>query len=111
MQLSNIFETFTEKDLKKSFKERTRKDVIDEFYEILVKQAKEEQELAKIKQYNTGIKQKIYPLPRYVVIMKKLDGLQTVADCEWYLGFCKEAKHFSRCFYFNLKPVEKTVDK
>lgn len=103
MQIGNIFQTFTEKDLKKSFKERTRKDVIDEFYKLLVEQAKEEQELAKRKQFNTGIKQKIWPLPKYVIIMSKLAGLQTVAELEWFLGFCKEAKHFSRCFYFKLK--------
>lgn len=103
MQLANIFQQFTEKDLKKTFKERTRKDVIDEFYEILLKQAKDEQEKAKRKQYETGIKQKIWPLPRYVVIMKKLDGLQTVAELEWFIGICKEAKHFSKCFYSRLK--------
>lgn len=103
MQLGTLFQSFTEKDIKKTFKERTRKDVIDEFYELLVKQAKEEQEEAKRKQYATGVKQKIWPLPKYVIIMKKLDGLQSVTELEWFLGFCKEAKHFSRCFYFKLK--------
>jgi hypothetical protein len=103
MQLGLIFQTFGQKEIKESFKERTRKDVIDEFYKILVEQAKEEQEKARLKQYQTGIKQKIYPLPKYVVIMRKVEGMQTVADLEYYYGRCKEAKHFSKYFYFHLK--------
>tara|TARA_R110000868_G_scaffold240257_1_gene494737 strand:- start:713 stop:1048 length:336 start_codon:yes stop_codon:yes gene_type:complete len=111
MQLGLIFQSFGDKEIKQTFKERTRRDVINEFYEILVTQAKEEQEKAKMREYQLGVKQKIYPLPKYVVIMKKMDGMQTVADLEFFLGYCREAKHFSRCFYFNLKAVEKTFDK
>ena len=111
MQLGLIFQTFGDKEIKQTFKERTRKDVINEFYEILVAQAKEEQEKAKMREYQLGVKQKIWPMPKYVVIMKKMDGMQTVADLEYYLGMCKEAKHFSKYFHFNLRPVEKVVDK
>lgn len=100
MQLGLIFQNLTRQEIKKSFKERTRKDVIDEFYEIIIKQAKEEQEIAK------KIKAKVYPLPRYIVIRNKLDGLKTVAELEWFLGYCKEAKHFSKTWWWSLKGLD-----
>ncbi|MGV8131822.1 MAG: hypothetical protein ACP5N7_07020 [Candidatus Pacearchaeota archaeon] len=100
-QLGLIFQNLSHKEIKNSFKERTRKDIIDEFYEIIIKQAKEEQEIAKRK------KAKVYPLPRYMVIRNKLDGLKTVAELEWYLGYCREAKHFSKCFYSQLRVDKK----
>lgn len=99
MQLNLIFQNLTPQDIKKSFKERTRKDVIDEFYELIIKQAKEGQELARFIQRETGVKQKIWPLPLYVKIAMALQGLQTVQELENFLGYCKEAKHFSKCFY------------
>lgn len=106
VQIGSLFKNFTEKDIKETFKERTRKDVIDEFYDIMRKHALEGQIEAKERQYATGIRQKIWPVPRYMAISSKLDGLRTVSELEWYLGYCKEAKNFSKCFYFNLKAKE-----
>jgi tRNA A37 N6-isopentenylltransferase MiaA len=101
--MASLFEGLEIKDLAKSIKPRTRRDVENMFYEELKKwhQLDEKDELrrANIERRKPKL-WKMIPYPRMVMMLK---GMKTVAELEWFLGYCKESKHFAKCFYAKLR--------
>jgi hypothetical protein len=100
--LETLFQTFEMKDL--VLKPRTKKDLYDMFFEELKKCHKEDSEKEKELAYNQGRKAKIYPVIRYPVMVMRLKAMN-LAELEWFLAYCKESKHFAKCFYYKTKII------
>lgn len=100
LNIADILKSIPEKDIVKSMRPLSRKDLIDEFYEELRKQTMLEQRTAMMRQRETGMKQKIWPVMPYMVVRNRLDGLKEVWELSWFLGYCKESSNFAKCFYY-----------
>ena len=95
----------------KAIKPRTMKDVKDEIYEHLLKCHKQDTDLELKTAFVQKRKAKLYPKPSYVGMLGRLAGCKTIADLEWLLGYCKEAKHFSKTFYWRTNPNSDLTNK
>lgn len=108
MHIGGLFNNITIKDLKPP----KRSDIVKKFVEYLDKDTDEENE----KELKLAFYQRRTPVIRKHIkpsfVAFKMSHLK-VDDLWYFLGYCKEAKHFSKCWWFNLKTNNelKPVDK
>lgn len=106
MHIAALFENVTIKDLKPP----KRNDIVKRFVEALQKDVEIENEKERLIAYHQHRKPVIRKPPAPSFVAFRMSHLK-VDDLWYFLGYCREAKHFSKCWWHSLKAVEKPVDK
>lgn len=102
MHISGLFENITIKDLKPP----QRKDIVKRFVEHLHHDVEVENEKERALAYSQHRKPFIRKPPAPAFVAFKMSHLK-VDDLWFFLGYCKEAKHFSKTWWFSLKEQPK----
>jgi hypothetical protein len=105
MHIAGLFENITIKDLKPP----KRNDIVKRFVEALEKDVDIENENERKMAYIQHRKPFIRKSPSPSFVAFKMSHLK-VDDLWYFLGYCKEAKHFSKCWWFSLDTKKKRVD-
>lgn len=108
MHISGLFKDITIRDLKPP----TRSDIVARFIEHLNKDVENENAKERTTAYHQHRKPVIRKAPAPSFVAFRMSHLK-VPDLWYFLGYCREARNFSKTWWWALKeqPVEKKVDK
>lgn len=80
-----------------------RRDLVKQFVDRLHADTEKGNEEEKIKAHAMGRKPKLWPKVSARLVAVKMAHLN-ISELEAFLGRCKEAKHFSKCWWWSLNP-------
>lgn len=106
MHIAGLFENITIKDLKPP----KRSDIVKRFVDKINADTRNSNEIEKIIAREQKRKPMVWksPLPAFIAV--KMSHLSK--ERLWmFLGYCSEAKHFSKCWWWSLANMDVWTDK
>ena len=105
MHIAALFENVTIQDIKPP----KRNDIVKRFVEALQEDVRVENEKERLLAYHQHRKPIIRKPPAPSFVAFRMSHLK-VDDLFYFYGYCREAKHFSKCWWFSLDTKKERVD-